>query len=316
MRARLIAAVAAALALTGCTSLQRPSTPATPSGPFKLAITIDDLPVHGGIPNDMTALQINRQMVEAIKAARIPAMGFVNGQWVEKDPGNLAALEVWRAAGIPLANHSWAHLNFNDLSVDAYKQEIVRNEPLLDKIDPAGGKRWFRFPFLAEGEDAAKRAQIRRFLADRGYKIAGVTMDFSDWQFNSTYTRCRNVGDQRAIRRMEDMYLQAARDHVHHSRRLSHGIYGREIPQVQLMHVGALSARLMPRLIDLYRSMGAQFVTLAEAQADAAYAEDNDLRLPARSQFINARAQALGLKLAHPKDNEAELAAMCSGANR
>jgi hypothetical protein len=55
------------------------------------------------------------------------------------------------------------------------------------------------------------------------------------------------------------------------------------------MHVGALSARLMPRLIELYRSMGAQFISLPEAQADPAYAEDNNLRLPARSQFINAR---------------------------
>jgi peptidoglycan/xylan/chitin deacetylase (PgdA/CDA1 family) len=307
----LITAVIAALTLASCTSVPRVSTPATPTGPFKLAITIDDLPVHGGIPNGMSATDINRQMVEAIKAAGIPTMGFINGQWVEKDPANLAALQVWQAAGIPLANHSWAHLNFNDVPLDAYKQEIVRNEPLLDKVDPAGGKRWFRFPFLAEGEDAAKRAQIRSFLADRGYKIAGVTMDFSDWQYNSTYTRCRNAGDQRAIRRMEDMYLQAARDHVHHSRRLSRAIYGRDIPQVQLMHVGALSARLMPRLIELYRSMGAQFISLPEAQADPAYAEDNNLRLPARSQFINARAQALGVRLNHPADNQTTLDAMC-----
>lgn len=310
MPARIIA-VLGGLALASCTSLPGSDTPAAPSGPFKLAITIDDLPVHGGIPNGMTALDVNRQMVEAIKAADIPTMGFVNGSWVEKDPSNLAAVEVWRDAGIPLANHSWSHLNFNDLTLDAYKQEIVRNEPLLDKVDPAGGKRWFRFPFLAEGNDPSKRAQIRGFLADRGYKIAGVTMDFSDWQFNSAYTRCRNAGDQRAIRRMEDMYLRAARDHVHHSRRLGLAIYGREIPQVQLMHVGALSARLMPRLIDLYRSMGAQFVTLSEAQADPAYAEDNDLRLPARSQFIGARAQALGARFNQPADNQAKLEAMC-----
>lgn len=315
MRARITAAFGA-LALASCTSLPRSDTPAAPSGPFKLAITIDDLPVHGGIPNGMTALDVNRQMVEAIKAADIPTIGFVNGSWVEKDPSALPALEVWRRAGIPLANHSWSHLNFNDLTLDAYKQEIVRNEPLLDKIDPAAGKRWFRFPFLAEGNDPAKRAQIRRFLADRGYKIAGVTMDFSDWQFNSAYTRCRNANDGRAIRRIEDMYLQAAREHVYHSRRLGHAIYGREIPQVQLMHVGALSARLMPRLIDQYRSMGAQFVSLSEAQMDPAYAEDNDLRLPARSQFINARAQALGVTLNYPKDNEATLAAMCSGIDR
>src|SRR5688500_17014762 len=104
MRARLIALLAA-LSLGSCA--QPMAKVANPTGPFKIAITIDDLPVHGGIPNGMTALEVNRQMVDAIQASGIPAMGFINGQWVEKDPTNLAALLVWRNAGIPLANHSW-----------------------------------------------------------------------------------------------------------------------------------------------------------------------------------------------------------------
>jgi peptidoglycan/xylan/chitin deacetylase (PgdA/CDA1 family) len=304
-----------AIILAGCATQPAAVQSRMPSGPFKMAITIDDLPVHGSTPKNMTAVQVNRQMVDAITAAGIPAMGFVNGKWIEEDPGNIAALEIWRDAGIPLANHSWAHLDFNTQTLEAYKQQVTRNEPLLEQVDRAGGKRWFRFPYLREGEDPAKRAQIRTFLADRGYKIAGVSMDFADWQFNYAYGRCADAGDTRAVHRMEEMYLQAARDHVNHSRMLGRAIYGREIPQVQLMHVGAMSARMMPRLIDLYRSMGAQFVTLAEAQSDPAYAEDNNLRLPARSQYIGSRAQALGIKFTHPRDNEAELGAMCSGAN-
>ena len=314
MRSKLLILLGATM-LAGCTTARETAQLPIPTGPFKLAITIDDLPVHGSAPSGMTALQVNRQMVDAIKAARIPAMGFVNGKWIEEDPGNIAALEVWRDAGIPLSNHSWAHLDFNTQTLDAYKQQVTRNEPLLDKVDVGGGKRWFRFPYLREGEDPAKRVQIRRFLADRGYKIAGVSMDFSDWQFNYTYGRCVDSNDTKAIQRMEEMYLEAARDHVNHSRSLGQAIYGRDIPQVQLMHVGAMSARMMPRLIELYRSMGAQFVTLAEAQADPAYAEDNDLRLPARSQYIGSRAGALGIKFTHPKDNEPVLAAMCGGAN-
>jgi hypothetical protein len=57
--------------------------------------------------------------------------------------------------------------------------------------------------------------------------------------------------------------------------------------------------------------MGARFVSLAEAQPDPAYAEDNDPRLPARSQFIGARAQTMGIRLPYPKDLEPELEAMC-----
>jgi hypothetical protein len=44
--------------------------------------------------------------------------------------------------------------------------------------------RWFRFPFLAEGDTPGERAAIRSFLLRHGYKIAGVTMSFGDHQWN------------------------------------------------------------------------------------------------------------------------------------
>lgn len=302
----------AAVALAGCTAAHNSAVGAAPQGPFDVAITIDDLPVHGPIPAGSSALEINRQMVAAITAAGVPGVtGFINGHWVEKDSTNAAVLELWRKAGIPLANHTWSHPNLNALTAEAYKQEIVRNEPLLQRLSPRGEWRWFRYPFLAEGDDLAKRVEIRNFLAARGYRIAGVSMDFSDWQFNTAYARCKDAGDQPALKRIEAMYLDAARDHVIHSRKLGRAIYGREIPQVQLMHVGAVSAQMMPRLIALYRSMGARFVTLPQAQSDPAYAEDNDPRLTPRSQFIGRRAEALGIPIDHPKDRGPELESMC-----
>jgi peptidoglycan-N-acetylglucosamine deacetylase len=302
----------AAIALAGCTTPSQDRVDGTAADSFKLAITIDDLPVHGPIPAGTTAFDVNRQMLDGIKATRVSGvMGFVNGHWVEQDPANAAVVDLWRKAGIPLGNHSWSHPNLNALSVEAFKQEIVRNEPILQRQDAGHEWRWFRYPFLAEGDDLAKRTEIRTFLADRGYRIAGVSMDFSDWQFNTAYARCRDANDRASLVRIEDMYLDAARDHVHHSRRLGRAIYGREIPQVLLVHVGAVSAHMMPRLIALYRSMGARFVPLAEAQADPAYAEDNDPRLAPRPQFLGRRAQARGIPIDYPEDRGPELESMC-----
>ena len=99
-------------------------------------------------------------------------------------------------------------------------------------------------------------------------------MDFSDWQWAAPYARCRNSGDEASIAQLETLYLAAARENADFSRALSRGVYGRDIPYVLLVHVGAFSARMMPRLLALYRDMGFRFVSLPQAEADPAYAAD------------------------------------------
>jgi hypothetical protein len=74
--------------------------------------------------------------------------------------------------------------------------------------------------------------------------------------------------------------MAAADDSIGYSRELSHTLYGRDIPYVLLMHIGAFDAEMLPHLLDLYRSKGAQFVTLEEAENDEFYRLDTDLRQP------------------------------------
>ena len=57
-------------------------------------------------------------------------------------------------------------------------------------------------------------------------------------------------------------------------------LYGRDIPYVPLMHIGAFDAEMLPRLLALYRSRGFQFITLQEAERDPFYVRYTDLNLP------------------------------------
>lgn len=300
-------AILTAFLLSGCATVPAADAP-------KLAITIDDLPVHGPLPEGATALEVNRQMIRAITDARVQGVTvFVNGHWTETNPETGAALQAWTDAGIPAANHGWSHKSLDAVSADAFKEEITRNESVLERFSGGRDWRWFRFPFLHEGVDPAKRTEIRNFLAGRSYRIASVSMDFSDWKFTAPYVRCKAAKNEAAIAEMERLYLAAVRDNIDYSRTLGRAVYGREIPQVLLMHVGAFSAHMMPKVIAEYRKAGFRFVSLAEAQADPAYAEDNDPRLPARPQYLSARAVAKGIPLPQIADPEAALAALCPG---
>lgn len=268
-RTRVLLLSAIALAASACASVeQRAVAP-------QLAITVDDLPLHGPLPARTDELEVAKQMIAALEAAGVrDVYGFVNGNWTLRKPRTAAVLAAWRGAGFPLANHGWSHRSANEGSAAEYEQEIANNEPLLERLRSGTDWRWYRYPYLHEGENPVKRDAVRAILARRGYRIASVTMDFSDWQWTAPYARCRDSGDAASIAELETLYLTAARENADFSRALSRGVFGRDIPYVLLVHVSAFSARMMPRLVALYRDMGFRFVSLPQAEADAAYAAD------------------------------------------
>jgi peptidoglycan-N-acetylglucosamine deacetylase len=246
-----------------------------------LAITFDDLPAHGPLPPGDGRLEVAQRIIAALDAAGAPpTWGFVNGVRGEEPAGSVepsswaTVLPAWRAAGFPLGNHGWSHMNLAEHSAAEFEADIVRNEPLLGRLMPARDWRWFRFPFLQEGDTPAKRAEVRRFLGARGYRIAAVTMSFADYSFNPPYARCAERGDGAGMARLEQAYLAAAAAEAARARRMSRAVYGRDIPYVLLMHLGALDARMAPRLLAQYREEGFRFVSLRAAEQDPAYAVD------------------------------------------
>ena len=301
---RAVAALTA-LALAGCATV-----PIEPGA--RISITIDDLPVHGPPPASVGANAAKVEMIGALRAARVPGVHvFINGASVAKHPETMAALEAWDAAGIPIANHGWAHRNLNEMTAGEFEREVALNEPLLKRFGPDEEWHWFRYPFLAEGDQPAHKLAARAVLARRGYRIAGVSMDFSDWKWTAPYARCADAGDQTAIAELERTYLEAARTSLAAKRRLGRDLYGRDIPHVLLLHVSAFSARMMPRLLALYRRAGVRFISLAEAHSDRAYREDVDPTLPPRPQFIADRAAPLGVRVPPEPDFTARLEAIC-----
>ena len=273
---RILTVVGACVLTMACVTAQQPE--AAPA----IAITIDDLPVHGPYPRGESALTATNEILTALKAEHVEAYGFLNAVWTEREPETTAAIEAWAAAGQPLANHGFAHRHLSEMSADEFEQELVKNEPLLKRW--SGGKdwKWFRYPFIDEGESEEKRAASRAVLAKRGYKVADVTMDFSDWAWTAPYARCRDAGDEAAITKLEQMYLRAAKESIAYTRAQTQQDYGREIPYVLLLHVSAFEGRMLPKLLKLYRAEGFRFVTLAQAQSDGAYLNAMEPHRPAR----------------------------------
>ena len=278
----------------------------------KIAITFDDLPAHGSLPPGETRMELISKIIAALREAHVPpTYGFVNGARLEQQPAEAAVLQAWLASGNPLANHSWSHKNLNQHSLEDFEQDVARNEPVLMSWTKDENWRWFRFPFLAEGDTPEKKAGFRDFLRKRDYKIAAVTMSFGDYLWNEPYARCRAKADPSAITMLEDSYLGAADQSITYYRSISRTLYQRDIPYVLLLHVGAFDAEMLPRLLQLYRARGFEFVTLPEAESDDFYRSVIDLHLAAGSETLEEAMGARQLSLPPRTDFASQLDSVC-----
>lgn len=302
MSMRFVALVAVAVA--GCASIPSAEQPT-------IAVTVDDMPVHGEMPPGETPVSVARDVIAALRRENVPAYGFINAHWTEREPATMQVLTDWSAAGLPLANHGWSHRHLNEMSVAEFEQEVTRNEPVLRQLSGEDEWRWFRYPFLDEGESPEKRAAARAVLARRDYRIAAVTMDFSDWQWTAPYARCRAAGDAAAIARLEQSFMDSARETIGFARTLSRKLYGRDVPYVLLLHISAFEGRMLPRLLALYRNEGFRFVTLEQAQSDAAYADQMRPELPAEPRGLEGKAIARNIPLPPRTDYAPMLEAIC-----
>jgi hypothetical protein len=92
---------------------------------------------------------------------------------------------------------------------------------------------------------------------------------------------------------------------------MSQQLYGREISYVLLLHLGAFDARMLPRLLRMYRERGIEFVTLEDAEKDPFYRYDvNPKVLPGPDTLQGAMAEK-HLQVPARKDYSAKLEAMC-----
>jgi peptidoglycan/xylan/chitin deacetylase (PgdA/CDA1 family) len=278
----------------------------------QLAITFDDLPVHGPLPLGETRLEIAQSILATMHREKLPPVyGMVNGVHLEEDPSTAIVLKAWVAAGNPLGNHTYEHVNLNNMTAETFEQNIVRNEPILKQYAGSADWHWFRYPFLAEGDTPEKAGAVRQWLAQHSYKVAEVNMSFGDYMWNEPYARCVAKRDEVAIKQLHDSYLAAADEAISSSRSLSQGVYGRDIPFVLLMHIGAFDAHMFPELVALYRSRGFTFVTLPDAEKDPAYHDNAIAPLASSAGHLALAAAEHKVPFPHTTDYSKLLDSLC-----
>ena len=246
-----------------------------------VAITIDDLP--GAVPGSDKAMgslqdleRWNRGVLQALVQHHILATGFViEGKLQVRGERDARAglLEQWIKAGMDLGNHTYTHAHFSDVTIQQFEDDTIRGEVVTRALLRAAGKdeHYFRHPALNTGSTPQAKQAFDVFLRSHGYRIGVVTVEDADYEFNDVLADAAAKDDKELAKRIRALYLMHANAMFDYVENASRRLFGREIPQILLIHDNEINSEELRYLLANLANRGYRFVSLEEALTDPAY---------------------------------------------
>ena len=288
-------------------------------GSKSMAITFDDLPKSNGIEDSKERAGRPRP---SCACSRLTGAGvaFVNEgklyTGAQMVPDRAALLQSWVDAGIPLANHTYSHLDINNVSLEKYQDDVVRGERTYTRLQRGAGstERWFRHPSRIPGRrPRSRRGSIVSF--GPGLPRRAVHDENSDWIFSAVYAKAMKAGDEPLAARVREAYLAYSEAMLDWCETLAKEDFGRDIPQILLIHSNDLHTDTLDALLTKIEQRGYRWATLGDAMKDPARRDAGRVTY-GELRAVMAASLAGGEEAAAADDRRARPAAMGSSTRR
>jgi peptidoglycan/xylan/chitin deacetylase (PgdA/CDA1 family)/ketosteroid isomerase-like protein len=298
----------------------------TVQGAHPLLVTVDDLPIgNGRMHVDAAARErVTRDILAVLRKHKVPAVGLVTWGNVH-GPADEALLDLWLKDGHELGNHAFTHPDYSRTEPDAYVADMEKARATLSAFLEARGRRlrFFRFPFLREGDTPAKLTRMREWLRATGQRNLPVTIDDQDWSFEEPWVTATRAGDAARLARLAEDYQHALRLESLVYTAAGDALFERPTPQILLVHANAVGAAQWDALFTWLVGRGFRFASADEVLADPAFAEPHEYvgryggslwdRLRHVRRQARARDQVRALLKRQADDwNRGDLEAFCS----
>ena len=263
-----------AVFMTSCLILQ--------AQPYKICFTIDDLPLARiGKYSASGNKSITQGILSTLKAYHIPAIGFVNENKLivngEVDPDRKELLALWLENGMELGNHTFSHPDYNQVSFEAFREEISKGQIITDELCNRYNRkiRYFRHPFLHRGNSKEKVETLEAHLKAIGLTEAPVTIDNSEWIFAAAYDSAKLSGNQPLQADIGKAYIEYMEAKLHYFENQSQKLFGRNISHILLIHANALNSDYLDELAAMLLQNKYAFTSLEEILKDPVYQSED-----------------------------------------
>ncbi len=266
----------------------------------RIALTFDD----GLDPREhVEAAAWNQAILRSLDDAGVKSILFAAGARVDSDAG-MALVKSWGLAGHGVGNHTYSHLDFGsmEMTLQRFVADVERNETLLSGVP--GWMLRLRFPYLKEGDTAAKRDGMRAWLGEHHYSSGAVSIDASDWYYDQRYQAWRGSHEHDDPYAFRQAYLDHLWGRALYYDSLSKRLLGRSADHVLLLHTRRINAEFLPDIITMFRAKGWLIISPQQAYRDPIYAM-KPTTLPAGESILWSLAQEAGVPgLRYPAEDD------------
>ena len=256
----------------------------------KICFSFDD----GNISNQpgYKSEQWNLLLLDKLQQNKVQAIFFALGNALNNEKGK-TVIQTWSDRGHLIGNHTYSHNSYNSpaSTFENFRADFLKNDSLIETYK--GYTKFFRFPYLKEGNTKEKRDLFRTFLKEKGYSNGYVTVDASDWFINDRLIKRLKENPKTDIQAYKQFYLQHIWERTLFYNDLALKLTGRQISHTLLLHHNLASALFIDDLVKMFQIKGWDVVDASVAYKDKIYTTMPDI-VPAGQSLIWAMAKENG----------------------
>lgn len=260
---------------------------------MRMAFTLDDLPVfpHMELPDGHTPHLVATRIIESFARNGVSGVFALANSWpLDVDPAYARILDDWVAAGHHIGNHTHSHPLLNETSADDFIYDISVADELLAPWIGKAPLRAFRHPLELWGDTEEKRVRVNGHLDQLGYRGAGVTSWFYEWEWDRAWRYLLQTGRTQEAERLKTDFVEYAAAQIVHDADVCKTVFGRDIIGIGLIHPVVFFTEVADAFFARLFAEGVAFVPLSEALDDPAYARSGS--------FISDAFQVYQIKVA------------------
>lgn len=236
----------------------------------EIALTFDDAP-YGDSPHFKSTERTNLLIQKLEELNTGPVMVFAVPCRFERER-SIAALKLWRNSGHYIASHSCSHPDLDKMTAQLYIENLEKADQLLKTLFPSDIK-FFRYPYLHEGNTSEKRDKVREWLTKNGYRNAYVSIDNDEWLFHHKLNEAKGANKKIDYKQVGDLYVRHILSALDYYDGLAMDLLDRSPKHVLLLHEIDSSVLFIEQLISALRDKGWKIIDPVHAYGDPIYSE-------------------------------------------
>jgi peptidoglycan/xylan/chitin deacetylase (PgdA/CDA1 family) len=268
----------------------------------EVALTFDDAPRESSF---LSGNKRARLLLAALRDVNVPNVAFfVNTKKINKEGND--RIRMYAKNGHFIGNHSHSHPELNKVKAQLYIEDLSKADKDLSSYP--NFTRWFRYPYLREGDTKEKRDQVREKLKELKYFNAYVTVNNYDWYIDTLFQKAITKKNKVNMNKLKDVYIGVLIASMDYYEDMAMKVLGRSPKHILLLHENDLAALFVKDLVIALRLRGWRIISPQEAYKDPISMYETSNVLPANPGRIGEIAKDKGWhgrnKLWHEACNE------------